>query len=157
MHIIYFSVQFSSSVVSNSLQLYGLQHARPPCLLPTPGVYSNSCTLRRWCHPTISSSVIPFSCPQSFPASVPFKWVSSLHQVAKVLGFQLQHQSLQGTLMKVNFPFIFSIWDSAQFPCPELQFFCYAWINLFYLKNNWLFCFLGLTSWNCLPYCKTPL
>ena len=68
------SVQFSRSVVSNFLRPHGLQHARPPCLLSTPGVYSNSCPLSRWCHPTISSSVIPFSsCPQSFPASGSFQ------------------------------------------------------------------------------------
>ena len=63
------SVQFSCSVVSDSLRSHGPQHARPPCLSPTPGVHSNSCPLSRWCHPTISSSVVPFSCPQSFPAS----------------------------------------------------------------------------------------
>ena len=64
------SVQFSHSVVSDSLWPHGLQHARPPCLSPTPGVYSNLCLLSKWCHPTISSSVIPFSfCLQSFPAS----------------------------------------------------------------------------------------
>ena len=64
------SVQFSHSVVSNSLRPHGLQHARPPCPSPTPGVYPNSCPLSRWCHPAISFSVIPFSSfPQSFPAS----------------------------------------------------------------------------------------
>ena len=63
------SVQFSRSVVSNSLRPHGLQHARPPCPSPTPRVYSNSCPSSRWCHPTISSSIIPFSfCLQSFPA-----------------------------------------------------------------------------------------
>ena len=63
------SFQFSRSVVSNSLWTHGLQHARPPCPSPTPGVYSNSCPLCQWSHPTISSSVIPFSsCLQSFPA-----------------------------------------------------------------------------------------
>ena len=63
------SVQFSHSVMSDSLRPQGLQHARPPCPSPTPAVYSNSCPLSRWCHLTISSSVIPFSfCPQSFPA-----------------------------------------------------------------------------------------
>ena len=68
------SVQFSRSVVSDSLRLHELQHARPPCPSPTPGVYPNSCTLSRWCHPTISSFVIPFSsCPQSFPASGSFQ------------------------------------------------------------------------------------
>ena len=53
--------------MSDSLQPHGLQHTRPPCPSPTPGVYSNSCLLSRWCHPTISSSVVPFSCLQSFP------------------------------------------------------------------------------------------
>ena len=67
------SVQFSRSVVSNSLWLHGLQHARLPCPSPTPGVYSNSCPLSRWCHPTISSSVVPFSSHlRSFPASGSF-------------------------------------------------------------------------------------
>ena len=66
------SVQFSSihSVVSDSLWPHGLQHTRLPCPSPTPGAYSNSCPLSRWCHPTILSSVVPFpSCLQSFPAS----------------------------------------------------------------------------------------
>ena len=67
------SVQFSRSVVPNSLRRHELQHARPPCSSPTPGVYPNSCPLSRWCHPTISSSVVPFSsCPQSFPTSGSF-------------------------------------------------------------------------------------
>ena len=67
------SVQFSCSVVSNSLQLHGLQHARLPCPSPTSGACSNSCPLSWWCHPTISSSVVPFSsCLQSFPASGSF-------------------------------------------------------------------------------------
>ena len=67
------SVQFSRSVVSDSLRPHGLQHTRPPCPSPTPGAYSNSCPLCRWCHPTISSSVVPFpSCLQSFPASGSF-------------------------------------------------------------------------------------
>ena len=82
--------------MSNSLRPQGLQHVRPPCPLPTPEVYSNSCPLSQWCHPTISSSVVPFSsCLQAFPASGSFQWVSSLHQVAKVLEFQLQHQIFQ--------------------------------------------------------------
>ena len=68
------SVQFSHSVTSSSLQPHEPQHARPPCPSPTPRVYPNSCPLNRWCHPTISSSVIPFSsCPQSFPASGTFQ------------------------------------------------------------------------------------
>ena len=68
------SVQFSRSVVSDTLQPHGLKHARPPCPSPTPGVYSNSCPLTWWCHPTISPSVVPFSsCCQSFPASESFQ------------------------------------------------------------------------------------
>ena len=68
------SVQFNRSVMSNSLRLYEPQHARPPCPSPTPRVHPNPCPLSRWCHPAISSSVIPFSsCPQSFPASVSFQ------------------------------------------------------------------------------------
>ena len=66
-------VQFSRSVVSDSLWPHEPQHARPPCPSPTPGVYSNSRPLSRWYHPIMSSSVIPFSsCPQSFPASGSF-------------------------------------------------------------------------------------
>ena len=67
------SVQFSCSVVSDFFQPHGLQHARPPCPSPTPRAYSNSCPSSQWCHPTISSSVIPFSSHlQSFPASGSF-------------------------------------------------------------------------------------
>ena len=68
------SVQFSRWVVSDSLQPHALHHARLPCPLPTPGVYSHSCLLSRWCCPTISSSVIPFSSSlQSFPVSGSYK------------------------------------------------------------------------------------
>ena len=67
------SVQFSRSVMSDSLQPHEPQHARPPCPSPTPGVYPNPYPLCPWCHPTISSSAVPFSsCPQSFPASESF-------------------------------------------------------------------------------------
>jgi len=78
--------QFSCSVVSDSLQPHGLQHARPPCPSPTPGIYSNSCLLSQWCHPAISSSVVP-SPPalNLFQHQGLFKWVSSSHQVAKFL------------------------------------------------------------------------
>ena len=71
---IFSSAQFSCSVMSDSLGPHGLQHSRPPCPSPTPGVYPNSCPLSQWCHPTISSSDIPFSsCLQSFPASGSFQ------------------------------------------------------------------------------------
>ena len=67
------SVQFSRSVVSDSLRPHELQHTRPPCPSPIPGAHLNSCPSGRWCHPVISSSVVPFSfCPQSLPASGSF-------------------------------------------------------------------------------------
>ena len=86
----YSSVQFSRSVVSNSLRPHELQHARPPCPSPPPGVHPNSCPSSRWCHPASH----PLSSP-SPPAPNPsehqslFQWVNSLHEVAKVLEFQL--------------------------------------------------------------------
>ena len=87
--------QFSHSVVSDSLQPHGLQHARLSCPLPTPGACSNSCPLSRCCHPTISSlSPSPPSCNISQHQGL-FQWVSFWHQVAKVLEFQLHHQSFQ--------------------------------------------------------------
>ena len=67
------SIQFSHSAVSDSLWPHGPQYISPPCPSPTPGVHPNPCSLSRWCHPTISYSVVPFSCPQSFPASGSFQ------------------------------------------------------------------------------------
>jgi len=73
------SVQFNPSIMSNSLRPHELQHGRPPCLSPTAGVHPNPCPLSGWCHPTILSSVVPFSsCPLSFPASGSFQ-ESALH------------------------------------------------------------------------------
>ena len=90
------SPQFSSV---GSLWSHGLQHTRLPCPSPTLRACSNSCPSSRWCHPTTSSSVVPFSsCLQSFPASGCFQWVSSLHQVAKVLEFHLRLN------MKIKWP-----------------------------------------------------
>ena len=82
--------------MSNSLRHHRLQHARPPCPSPTPWVYSNSCSSSWWCHPIISFSLSPF--PPAFSLSQNqglFKWVSSSHQMTKVLEFQLQHQSFR--------------------------------------------------------------
>ena len=94
----FISVQFSRSVVSDSLRPHESQHSRPPCPSSTPGVYSNSCPSSRWCHPAISSSVVLFSsCPQSLQHQGLFQWVNSSHEVAKVLEFQVQHQSFQWT------------------------------------------------------------
>ena len=90
------SVQFHRSVISDSLWPDGLQHARPPCPSPTPGVYPNSCPLSRWCHPSISSSVVP----------------SSLQQVAKVL------VSASASVFPMNirdwFPLGWTAWISLQ-------------------------------------------
>ena len=72
-HFQFSSVQFSHSVVSDSLRPHESQHTRPPCLSPSPRVHSDSCSSSPWCHPAISSSVVPFSsCPQSLPASESF-------------------------------------------------------------------------------------
>ena len=92
------SVQFSCSVVSDSLRPHEPQHARPPCPSPTPGVYPNSYPLSQWCHPTISSTVIPFSSsPQSFPASGSFQ-VSQLFTLGgQSIGVSASHQSFQWT------------------------------------------------------------
>ena len=80
------SVQFSLSATSDSLWHHGLQHARLPCLSPTPGACSYSFPSSQWCHPTISSSVIHLSsCLQNTLTSGSFQWVSSSHQMAKVL------------------------------------------------------------------------
>ena len=90
------SVQFSHSVMSDSLRPHEPQHARPPCPSPTPRVHSNPCLSSWRCHPTIPSSVIPFSsCLNLSQHQGLFPLVSFSHQVAKVLEFQLQHQSFQ--------------------------------------------------------------
>ena len=92
------SVQFTHSVMSDSLQPHEPQHARPPCPSPTAGVYRNPCPLSRWCHPTTYPLLSPS--PPALNLSQHqglFKWISSSHQVAKVLEFQLQHQSFQWT------------------------------------------------------------
>ena len=100
-------VQFSCSVVSDSLPPHGLQHARLPCPSPTSGACSNSCPSSRWCHPTISSSVFPFSSHLHLSQHLGlFQWVSSLHQVAKVLEFQLQRQSFQW-IFRTDFLYFF--------------------------------------------------
>ena len=103
----YNSVQFSRSVVSNSLRTNELQHTRPPCPSPTPGVHPNSCASGRWYHPAISSSVVPFSsCPQflpaseSFPMSQLFAWCGQsigVSALASVLPMNTQDWSLEQT------------------------------------------------------------
>ena len=108
------SVQFSCSVVSDSLRPHRLQHTRPPCPSPTPGVYSNSCPLSQWCHPTVSSSVILFSsCPQSFPASGSFQMSQFLTSGGQSIGV-----SASVSVLPVNiqdwFPLGWTGWVSLQ-------------------------------------------
>ena len=107
------SVQSSCSVVSDCLQPHGLQHSRPPCPSPAPRVYSNLCPLSQWFHPTISSSVIPFSLLQSFPASGSFQ-ISQLF----TLGGQSIGDSASVSVLPVNiqdwFPLGWTGWISLQ-------------------------------------------
>ena len=105
---------FSCSVVSSSLQLFGLQHARPPCPSPSPGACSNSCPLSQGCHPTISSSIIPFSsCLQSFPASGSFLMSRLLAWGGQSIGV-----SASASVLPVNiqdwFPLGYTGWISLQ-------------------------------------------
>ena len=108
------SVQFSRSVVSNSLWPHGPQQTRPPCPSPAPGVYSNSCPLSQWCHPTISSSVILFSsCLQFFPASGSFQMSQLFASGGQSIGV-----SASATILPMNiqdwFPFGWTGWISLQ-------------------------------------------
>ena len=118
-----FSSVQSLRVMSNSLQPHGLQHSRPPCPSLTPGVYSNSCLLHWWCHPTISSSVVPFSsCPQSFPASGSFP-VSQFF----ASGGQSIRVSASVSVLPMNiqdwFPLGLTVWISLQSTVQKQQFF----------------------------------
>ena len=103
--------------MSDSLHPHGLQHTRLPSLSPNHGADSNSCPLSQWCHPTISSSVIPFSSHlQSFPASGYFPMTQLfLHQVARVLELQPQHQSFQW-IFRVDFLKDWLVWSPC---CPR--------------------------------------
>ena len=114
--------QFSRSGVSDSLRPHGRQHARPPCPSPTPGACSNSCPSRRWCHPAISSSVVPFSCLHSFRTSGSLPWVSSSHDSAQRLRHSGNFSVLSGAAH--------SLWDP-QWLEPRASLFC-----LFF--NLWL-------------------
>ena len=110
---VFHSVQFSRSVMSNSLRLHALLHARPPCP-PTPGVYSNSCPLSRWCPPTISSSVIPFtSLLQSFPASGSFKMSQLFSSGGQSIGVSTSTSVLPKYIQDL-FPFGWIGWISLQ-------------------------------------------
>ena len=148
--IIFFSsIQFSCSVVSNSLQLQGLQHTRPPCPSPTPGVYLNSCPSRLWCHPThemptISSSVVPFFCLQSFPTSGSFPMSQCFASGGQSIGV-----STSASVLPMNiqdwFPLEWTGWISllsmglsrifSNTTVQKHQFFFY--FDIFFLWNIW--------------------
>ena len=106
--------QFSHSVMSNSLRPHGLKHARPPCPLPTPRVYSNLCPLSQWCHPTISSSVVPFSSHlQSFPASGSFPMSRLFISGSQSIGVSASASFLPMTIQDW-FPLRWTGWISLQ-------------------------------------------
>ena len=106
--------QFSHSVVSDSLWPHELQHARLPCPSPTPGVHPNPCPLSRWCHPTISSSVVPFSsCPQSFPASGSFPMSQFFASDGQVIGLSASASDLPMNIQDW-FPLGWTGWISSQ-------------------------------------------
>ena len=109
---IFSSLLFSPSVMSDSLWPHGLQHTRPPCPLPTFGVYSNSCPSSRWCHPTISSSVIPFfSYLQSFPASGSFQMSQFFTSGGQSIGVSASASVLQMNI-QYFFPLGRTVWIS---------------------------------------------
>ena len=109
-----YSVQFSCSVMSDSLWPHGLQHVRPPYLSPTPRVHPNSCPLSWWCHPTISSSVVPFSsCPQSFPALGSFQMSQHFASVGQSIGVSASTSVLPMNIQDW-FPLGWTGWISSQ-------------------------------------------
>ena len=109
------SVQFSHSVMSDSLWPHGLQHARPPCPSPIPGVHSNSCPSSQWCHPTISSSVIPFpSCLQFFPASGSFQMSQFFASGGQTIGVSATASILPMNIQD-GFPLGWAGWISLKF------------------------------------------
>ena len=135
------SVQFSCSVVSDSLRPHELQHTRLPCPSPTPGSYTNSCLLSGWCHPTISSFVIPlFSCPQSFPASGSFP-MSQFSQSCLTLSNPLHCSCLENP--RDGWPWWAALYGVAQ-SWTRLKWLTAAAVLLIRWPKYWSFSF----SWN---------
>ena len=130
--------QLSPSVVSDSLWAHGPQQTRPLCPSPTPGVYPNSCPLSQWCHPAISSSVIPFSCPQSFPALGSFQ----MSQLFTSGGQRIGVSALASVLpMNIQdwFPLGWTGWISLLCTLRRLYSFFFSWRHEFRLftKSSW--------------------
>ena len=113
--VVFSSVQFSRLLMSDSLWPQGLQHIRPPCPSPTSGCYSDSCPLSRWCHPTISSSVIPFSHLQSFPPSEPFQmsqlFASLISWLKSPSAVILEPSKIKSATVSTVSPFAMKWWD----------------------------------------------
>ena len=107
------SVQFSHSAMSNSLWPHKPQHARPPCPSPTPGVHPNPCPSSWWCHPTISSSVVPFSCLQSFPASGSFQMSQLFASGGQSIGVSASTSALPVNTQDWS-PLEWTVWISLQ-------------------------------------------
>ena len=115
-------LQFSCSVMSNSLRPHGLQHARSLCPSPIPRVYSDSCPLSWWCHPTISPSVVPFSsCLQSFPASGSFQMSQFFASGGQSTGVSASASVLPMNIGIYWFPLGWTSWISQESP-PTQQF-----------------------------------
>ena len=148
------SVKFSCLVVSDSLWPHELQHTRPPCPSPTPRVHPNPCPLSRWCHPTISSSVVPFtSCLQSFPASGSFPITQFFESGGQRIG-----ASASASVLPVNiqdwFPlgliFLQSKGDSQESsPAPQFKSINSSALSFLYGQQPRFFIFL--VGWNFRP------
>ena len=129
---------FSCSVMSNSLQLQGMQHARLPCPSPSPRVYLYSCPLSQWCHPTISSSVIPFSsCPQPFPALESFPGSRLFTSGGQSIGASASASVLP---MKIQGLFPFGMTGLISLPSKGLQHHSLKapilWHSVFFLPSS---------------------
>ena len=132
--IIISSVQFHYSIVSDSLQPHELQHARPPCPSPTPEVYSNSYPSSRWCHPAISSSVIPFSsCPQSLPESGSFL----INECQNVIWKKILIRKKE----RANWILVWSNCPEESQKLSEIQYYIVEH------SINWIFWFLFMSNW----------
>ena len=141
------SIQFSHSVMSDSLQLHGLQHARLPCPSPTPWACSNSCLSSQWCHPTISSSVIPFSCLQSFQALGSFPMSEFFTSCGRSIGdsasasffpMNIQDWFLLGWMISLQSKGLSRVFSNTT--VQKHQFFSsqlFLWPTLTYIQDYW--------------------
>ena len=153
---IYSSVQFSRSVVSDSLRPHESQHARPPCPSPTPGVHPNPCPLSQWCHSNISSSAIPFSsCAQSFPASGSFPMSQLFAWGGQSIGV-----SASTSVLPMNTQDWFSLgwtgWIYSQILSGKPEFLTLLWIIQFCGASQMALLLLLLSRFSRVRLCATP-